>query len=584
MKTLMALLVFLTGTALAVEDVNVRDLGAVGDGQTDDTAAFQKALDAAGEMGGGIVYAPAGHYRIDGTLRVPGGVTLRGSFEAPPTDQREARPKLDGTVLMAYAGRGNPESDPFIRLTGSMATVKGMIIVYPEWKQADVPPVPYPPTIMAEHVVNNAVIDLLLLNSYEGIHLAKAGRFLVRGVYGYPSYRGLYVDGCYDIGRVENCHFWPFGVLYKHDDPYCEWVNVNGVAFEFGRTDWQYVTNTFCFGYGVGYKFTETAAGGCNGNFLGIGADSTRRAVLVEGGQPWGILITNGEFVGRWGSADSVTVEIAPEAGDVKVSLTNCSFWGPIQQCVWARSPDAQFTANACHFVQFDNAGHGAPAIQLDAGKAIIQGSTFGEGATHVVVGERVRSAIVMGNQAEGGLVVENRAGSRTQLLANEAGGVAMEGEARLHYRVDVGSAGDSAFLKGWHHREAAGEWGTDAGTKRWGAAAPVVQLPVEPGRAYRVTLDVYVPGPIAGQGGGVKLGDQTLAAIPQEAGPALVTVDVPAGDADSVTLALDVPAWEPAKVIPGSADARVLSIGLRGIQVRATDGSPEEAFDANQR
>ena len=47
----------------------------------------------------------------------------------------------------------------------------------------------------------------------------------------------------------------------------------NGEAFVFGRTDWQYVFNTFCYGYRVGYRFIETKEGMCNGNFLGIGAD-----------------------------------------------------------------------------------------------------------------------------------------------------------------------------------------------------------------------------------------------------------------------------------------------------------------------
>ena len=39
------------------------------------------------------------------------------------------------------------------------------------------------------------------------------------------------------------------------------------------RTDWEYVFNTFAFGYAIGYHFIETSTGSMNGNFLGIGSD-----------------------------------------------------------------------------------------------------------------------------------------------------------------------------------------------------------------------------------------------------------------------------------------------------------------------
>ena len=363
-------------------------LGAVADGKTDNTAALQKALDAAGKAGGGMVELPAGRLRVDGTLSVPAGVTLQGTYRVPPTvTHKEAKP--DGTTLLAFAGRGQPKGPPFLRLAGQNAAVSGLVVIYPEWKQTDVPPVPYPPCVESS-AENVGITECCFLNAYEAIKLVKAARHLVRNVTGYPSFRGLYVDECYDIGHIENIHFWPFGVAYNPDDPYCKWVNTQGVAFELARTDWHYVHNTFCFGYGVGYKFSASAAGSTNGNFLGLGADSCRRAVLVEQAQAPGLLITNGEFVGRWGSTDSVCLEIGPKTQG-KVSLVNCSFWGPIDRCVWMRSPFGQFTASACHFVHWDNHGKGTPAIQLDAGKAIVQGCTFEQDGIHVQAAEPVR-------------------------------------------------------------------------------------------------------------------------------------------------------------------------------------------------
>ena len=49
----------------------------------------------------------------------------------------------------------------------------------------------------------------------------------------------------------------------------------------FARTDWEYVFNTFAFGYAIGYHFVASKQGSCNGNFLGIG-----KQCVVCAGQP----------------------------------------------------------------------------------------------------------------------------------------------------------------------------------------------------------------------------------------------------------------------------------------------------------
>jgi hypothetical protein len=53
------------------------DFVAKGDNTTDNTAAFQNALNKAVQTGGGTVYAPPGLYRFAGRLNIAGGVTLQ---------------------------------------------------------------------------------------------------------------------------------------------------------------------------------------------------------------------------------------------------------------------------------------------------------------------------------------------------------------------------------------------------------------------------------------------------------------------------------------------------------------------------
>jgi hypothetical protein len=85
---------------------NVRDSGAAGDETTDDTAAFQAALDKAGAAGGGIVFVPRGTYKITGKLIIPARTTLRG-------EKRE--------WVWLYAPKDLPEFDTILAGNGDFA-------------------------------------------------------------------------------------------------------------------------------------------------------------------------------------------------------------------------------------------------------------------------------------------------------------------------------------------------------------------------------------------------------------------------------------------------------------------------------
>ncbi|MEM9444512.1 MAG: glycosyl hydrolase family 28-related protein [Verrucomicrobiota bacterium] len=147
-------------------------------GQSDATASFAQALKDAEETGG-TVFAPEGRYRVEGNLSIPRGVTLRGDWKKP-TDQDV---KVGGTLLLAFAGRGDVQGKPFI--SADEGGARDLTIFYPEQKAPDV--VPYPTTV---HLVKNAAIkNITLVNSYRGV--LTGGFSTVMNLYGTTLNTGL---------------------------------------------------------------------------------------------------------------------------------------------------------------------------------------------------------------------------------------------------------------------------------------------------------------------------------------------------------------------------------------------------------
>jgi len=404
--------------AFAEKDGNVlsvRDYGAVGDGKTDDTAAFQRALDAAGKAAGGTVYAPRGNYFFAGHLNVPQAVTLCGAWESIPAhngirDRGLPKPTDDGTTLLITEGAGSEDGPPFLTLNTN-STLRGLVLYYPEQRVDDVPQ-PYPWAI-AMRGKNPAVLDVEMLNPYNGIDASRNERHLIRNVHGQPLRRGILIDAIYDIGRVENVHFNPW---WSGNPKLREWQFAHGEAFILGRSDWQYVLNTFCFGYHVGYKFIESRRGVCNGNFLGLGADLCHTAVLVEQSAPYGLLITNGQFVSFQGPNPTM-VEVSPEnRGSVR--FANCAFWGPCHQIARIAGRGTVGFSD-CTFTQWDAKDEGRHAIQAQSGTLLVRGCEFRQEKPHVELGEDVRRAVIAGNVFRGPAQITSRSQGIVQIADN---------------------------------------------------------------------------------------------------------------------------------------------------------------------
>jgi hypothetical protein len=222
--------------------------------------------------------------------------------------------------------------------------------------------------------------------------------------------------------------------------------------------------------------------------------------------------------------------------------------------------------------VHWDNRGVGSPAIQLDAGKAIVQGCTFAQEGLNVQVGSNVVSAILTANQAAGGFRVDNQAGKHTQSALNEEDNITWTPEALSHYQVRVGRQGDGRYVQGWQGQEGGGD------PFRWSEPVSRLLLPVTSGQAYTITLEGNFPAQAITPAAGLYLEGKRIA--PLRAGNVL-TASLPPCTGDRIRLELRVGGWVPQKVIPGSKDPRMLGIRVSRITMR-TAPSSTNIFSAN--
>ncbi|MDH7482358.1 MAG: glycosyl hydrolase family 28-related protein [Armatimonadota bacterium] len=390
--------------------LNVRDFGAKGDGVTDDTPAFEAALKAAGENGA-TVFVPIGNYLIKSHIRIPNNTTLEGVWKIPTAFSQHK-----GSTLLAVEGENSEDGPAFITL-GANSTIKGITVFYPNQKPDSIKK--YPWCISCAGGDNPSIIDCLLVNPYQGVDFGTnpSGRHYIRGLYGQPLRRGIFVDKCYDIGRIENVHFWPFW-NWDETTGIREWMTKNSEAFIFARTDWEYVFNTFCFGYGIGYRFISKENGPMNGNLLGIGADACNIAVLVEQTQPPGLLITNGEFVSFLGEKPTEVVVKASHTG--VVSFQNCSFWGPAHQ-IARIAGTGTISFNNCNFCQWDAEGKNIPAIETFGGNLLVNGCNFMSKGRQVALRGQTKSAVITANRMAGQEAIANPAKANLQCGLNAA-------------------------------------------------------------------------------------------------------------------------------------------------------------------
>jgi hypothetical protein len=391
--------------------VNARQHGAKADGKTDDTKALQAALNAAATKGP-VCYLPAGHYRLDGSLAVPPGVTMCGASGGVPHSEHPI-----GTVLLAYGGQGQADGEPLITLKPN-AVVRNLVIHYPEQSLSEV--APYPWSIRADGELCQ-VSDVTLTNPYQAIDVGTRWNelHLVRNVFACPLKIGVYIDQCTDIGRIENVHFNPnfwTRMALKPGFPGGDikaWLENNLIGFKIGKTDWEFISNSFVIFPKIGFHFDDFGHGPGNAVITQSGSDICPVAVRVDRSQPHaGVQFANGQFMS--------TLEVGPHnQGPVK--LANCGFWGiPATREHVRHSGPSSLVLTACHFNGWDQAGKGDPCIRASGGRLIVNGCEFMDGGKRAVILEKgLVAATISGCTFRGAQPVADQSGADVQIGLN---------------------------------------------------------------------------------------------------------------------------------------------------------------------
>ncbi|MEN8155531.1 MAG: glycosyl hydrolase family 28-related protein [Bacteroidota bacterium] len=305
---------------------DVVEYGAVADGVTDNTAAIQSALDAAGANGGGTVYIPAGMYRIGSHLVVPSGVELRGIWDVPHhTISR-------GSVLLAYEGKGNPDAAPFISLeTGSGA--RGFTVWYPEQSTDHFYAYPWSIQTLGE---NCWVKDVTLGNTHQGVDLASypSAGHVVTYLAGAPLKTGISVGNNSGDGWIEsvqfNPHYWgrsagypqggtiDFTAIITHQQNNLE-------AFKIADAAAEHILGTFVFAAQKGIHLAPDQ-GNSNIDLFLHGTDAGDNAVYMESKAGSKINFVNTQLV-LLGSSQNGIITTGP-GFEADAAFYNTVSWG----------------------------------------------------------------------------------------------------------------------------------------------------------------------------------------------------------------------------------------------------------------
>lgn len=415
-----------------ISDFVVTDpmFGAKAEPGFDNRAAFQAAIDAAYESGGGVVYIPAGNYEFHSTqigiksvrvrqgtsenkkdfnyeyvLRLHPGVQLRGDWAAPESNNG----MVLGTILEVRVGKNAPNydgsvkswwndsqagnalrttytsiADRFIEMNAGTG-VTNLSIWYPEQNINDVKP--YPWTLFQTQGNCATIEHVTLVNSYNGFNSAPSELHYVLDSYITALNKGIEVHVCTDIGRIENVsispEYWAKSGLPGAPTlaELTAYTKANSVGFQMHRSDWEYISYLHISGYKTGIWIGREPgfADAPNAQLYEVHVDNCENGLYVEDVNPYGILISKSSF----GAAKGGNAVYFYKDFSTSTQFNGVEFSGPIV----SDGSDGVISFESCLFGKYSDY-----ALKINNGNVLLSQCHFENADKHVYLGMNMRT------------------------------------------------------------------------------------------------------------------------------------------------------------------------------------------------
>lgn len=415
-----------------ISDFVVTDpmFGAKAEPGFDNRAAFQAAIDAAYESGGGVVYIPAGNYEFHSTqigiksvrvrqgtsenkkdfnyeyvLRLHPGVQLRGDWAAPESNNG----MVLGTILEVRVGKNAPNydgsvkswwndsqagnalrttytsiADRFIEMNAGTG-VTNLSIWYPEQNINDVKP--YPWTLFQTQGNCATIEHVTLVNSYNGFNSAPSELHYVLDSYITALNKGIEVHVCTDIGRIENVsispEYWAKSGLPGAPTlaELTAYTKANSVGLQMHRSDWEYISYLHISGYKTGIWIGREPgfADAPNAQLYEVHVDNCENGLYVEDVNPYGILISNSSF----GAAKGGNAVYFYKDFSTSTQFNGVEFSGPIV----SDGSDGVISFESCLFGKYSDY-----ALKINNGNVLLSQCHFENADKHVYLGMNMRT------------------------------------------------------------------------------------------------------------------------------------------------------------------------------------------------